>query len=693
MKVVLAEKPSVARDIAAHLGCSKRQDGYLEGNGYQVTWAFGHLVTLKQPDDYDPALKKWSIEGLPFIPPRFELKATGDKQARAQLAVIKKLFRASSTIICATDAGREGELIFRYILSLTGCTTKPAKRLWLSSLTPEAIRGAFKNLRPLSDYDNLYAAARSRSEADWIVGLNGTRYFTAKNPQDKTLWSVGRVQTPVLALIANRDIEIEDFQSTPFWELQTAYRETLFRYTKGRFDKERVATKQLKRIKRWDLVIDSVETKEQRSAAPQLFDLTELQREINRRFGVSAADTLKAVQSLYEQKLVTYPRTDSRYLTKDMEPTIPGIFRELSKLRQKEIGGLNLDSLTFSARITNDKKVTDHHAIIPTGKIPTLLNKGQQQVYDQILTRFIAAFYPPCLKQVTSISAHSRDLPFLAKGTRVVSAGWTVLYSSSDGTEREGDDQLLPEFRVGEAGPHEPSIREGKTAPPKHFTESSLLGAMETAGKEVEEQELREALKKRGLGTPATRAAVIETLLKREYIKRSKSKITATKQGRYLLQYIQDESLKSAELTGDWEARLTKIARGDGSAAQFMDNIAEYARQIIGSNETASKKQLPKPEALRPQAKTLGQCPVCGASVTEQTKSYSCSRWKDGCKFTIWKTVAGKKVARSTAVHLLNKGKSSVLKGFTSKAGKPFEARLVLTKGGVEFEFPRKRRS
>ncbi|MEX0613757.1 MAG: DNA topoisomerase 3, partial [Pirellulales bacterium] len=538
MKVILAEKPSVARDIAAFLGCKVRRDGYLEGNGYQITWAFGHLVALNDPEDYDPALKKSALETLPIIPEKFGLKPSGDKQARHQFSVIKQLFRTADELIAATDAGREGELIFRYILTLTGCTGKPARRLWLSSLTPQAIQEAFALLRPLAAYDNLYAAARCRSEADWIVGINGTRYFTVRHRQSGELWSVGRVQTPVLAMIAGRDNEIKNFRPTPFWELLTKYRDTVFRFAGGRFEEEANARTHLQRVTGPPLKIESVEIQPQKAQPPQLYDLNELQRDMNRRFGLSAAATLQAAQSLYEARLVTYPRTDSRYLTKDIEPTVPGILHKLAALKPTEIGRLDLAKLPFTARITNDKKVTDHHAIIPTGTTPASLPPDQQQVFEAIVVRFIAAFSPACEKQITTVEAQVAGVPFVAKGTRITVPGWTLLYEHESNDEATEDEQQLPDFKPGESGTHEPSVRKGQTTPPSPFTENTLLGAMETAGKFVEDAELREALKERGLGTPATRASIIETLIQRKYILRTKTKLTATQSGHYLLSLI-----------------------------------------------------------------------------------------------------------------------------------------------------------
>jgi DNA topoisomerase-3 len=794
MKVVLAEKPSVARDIASFLRAGARRDGYFEGGDYQVTWAFGHLAELKKPEEYRPEWKTWSLADLPMIPEKFEVTLTGDRGARQQFAVIKRLFRAASELICATDAGREGELIFRYILSLAGCEHKPFRRLWLSSLTPAALRQAFNRLRPSTDYDNLYAAARCRSEADWIVGLNATRCLTLVHRKDGLLWSAGRVQTPVLAMIVRRDDEIRTFVPEPFWELLTRYRGTLFRHTGQRSSREADALELLERVQGRDLVIQREERKRENVLPPQLYDLTELQREMNRRYGFSAEATLEAAQSLYEAKLVTYPRTDSRYLSDDLKQTVPGILRGLESLKPEEIGRLDLETLTFSSRIVNNSKVTDHHAIVPTGLPPGELKPREQKVYDAVLTRMIAAFYPPCVKEVTTVEAESNQVHFRARGVRIISPGWTVLDPRTKTDEQAEPDeasQPLPAFRRGERGPHEPFVKRGETTPPKPFTENTLLGAMETAGKLVDDEQLKEALKQRGLGTPATRAAIIETLLKRGYIVRDKKSLAATDLGRYLAAVITDERLKSPELTGEWEARLREIEAGRLDPERFMAAIADYIREIVHGvqapavdpskigdcprcgrpvvegkrdfgcsgwregcsfvlrreykgrslslaevRELVQRRVLvsplrlpggdevilaltdsgavveippPKPNAApprkgkrrgtksrkhkseEPQASngetSLGSCPLCGSDVIAQKQSYRCGNWRAGCPVTIWKTIAHKRLTPHMVKTLLAKGRTSVLKGFKSKVGKAFSARLKLVDGEVRLDF------
>ncbi len=837
MKVVLAEKPSVARELATFLGASARREGYFEGKGYQVTWALGHLATLKEPHDYDPALKKWSLAALPIVPERFGIKPIEEGGARKQLAVIRRLFRDADELICATDAGREGELIFRYIQELVGCTGKPARRLWLSSLTESAIRDAFRRLRPLSDYDNLYAAARSRSEADWVVGLNATRYYTVRHRASGILWSVGRVQTPVLAMIVRRDDEIRTFKPEPFWELLTKYREVTFKFAGDRFAKEEDAKALLQRVLGRPFTIRGVEKKPERVPPPQLYDLTELQRDMNRRYGMSADATLKVAQSLYEDKLISYPRTDSRYLGQDMKAQVPGILEELRSLKPAEIGRLDLSALPFTGRIVNNAKVSDHHAIIPTGKRPGTLAPAAQKVFDAVVTRLIAAFYPACVKEVTTVNGTSDDVPFRARGVRVLDPGWTVLYPRKEDDRKDKEkeeEQELPEFRPGETGPHEPFVRRGETTPPKSYTENTLLGAMETAGKLVEEEALKEALKERGLGTPATRAAIIETLIDRGYIIRDKKTLAATDLGRYLVAIVQDRALKSPELTGDWEAKLRQVERGELDRREFMAEVGRYTGDIMRSGDAAavdpgrlgdcprcgrpviegkrgygcsgwrdgcpfvlwreyrghpltedqvrellqrrvllrpltiegsgevilqlldsgvladvpvpagvprrpgakspqgqggrtarrasgrrsaprarkegpadppaadgeeakprrsrsSRKKEPGKSSPQPEAGfgsvALGACPLCGSDVVEQEKSFGCSGWKQGCKFAIWKTIAGKAIGVRTVQALLKKGRSPLLSGFQSKAGNRFEAHLKLEDGQVRFEF------
>jgi DNA topoisomerase III len=629
MKLVIAEKPSVAKDIAAFLGAKARQDGYFEGGGYQVTWAFGHLVSLKEPDEYDPALKRWSLATLPFIPPSFELKLIEKQGVSKQFHQIKKLLESCSEVICATDAGREGELIFRYILSLASCN-KPFQRLWLSSLTDEAIKTAFTKLRPGHEYDNLYAAARCRSESDWIVGLNATRSFTVKYGRGAILWSVGRVQTPILAMIVQRDDEIRSFTPQPFWELKTSYKKTLFKCKKGRFSSEEEAKKLLDSIKDLPFLIRKIDCKQEKLLPPFLYDLTDLQREMNKKKGLSASKTLEVAQSLYEKKVISYPRTDSKFLVSDMKQEVVQTLQKLSTSFPTEIAALDIKNLAFTARIINDKKVGDHYAIIPTGKVLQGLSKEEQWVFDAISLRLIAAFYPTCLKEVKTVEGEVDTTLFLAKGVQVVNPGWTALYGQEKEEEEKEEEQEMPSFIAGESGPHEPLIKQGKTEPPRHFTEATLLGAMETAGKLVEDEALKEALKQKGLGTPATRAAMIETLLKRGYIERDKKTLTATTLGRYLIAIVQDLHLKSPELTGEWEFKLKEIEQGKLDPKQFMEEIASYTKALIQGR---------KPALM--QERSLGLCPCCSQPVIEGKRGFGCSAWKGGCSFVLWKEYKG----------------------------------------------------
>ena len=711
--------------------------------------------------------------------------------------MINRLFRSADELICATDAGREGELIFRYILEMIGGTGTPVRRLWLNSLTKGAIRDAFRHLRPASEYDALYAAARCRCEADWIVGLNATRHYTVRYGARGLLWSAGRVQTPVLALIVRRDDEIRTFKPEPFWELMTRYRGVLFKFTGERFWKEDEGQQWLGRVQGHVFVIRNVVRKQERVQPPLLYDLTELQRDMNRRYGMSADATLKAAQALYEGKAISYPRTDSRYLSSDMKKEIPGILRDLQPIRPDEIGKLDLDALAFTGQIINDKKVSDHHAIIPTGKRPGPLAPAAQKVYDAVVTRLIAVFYPACIKDVTIVDGESNEVPFRARGVRVVEPGWTALYPRRADKDKGEDEQELPEFRPGESGSHEPFLKAGETTPPKHFTESTLLGAMETAGKLVNDEQLKEALKERGLGTPATRASIIETLLQRGYITRLQKTLTATDLGRYLVALIQDRSLKSAELTGEWEAKLRAIESGSLDPRQFMSEITQYTAGLIRSGDTVAvdesklgecprcgrpviegkrdfgcsgwregcpfvlwreyKGELlrigqirellqrrvllqpvsiagsgplvlhltdsgalveipvpsgreqratvaagprrtparkgtrgrPQRRATREGSRGIGPCPLCGSEVVEQERSFRCSGGERGCPFAIWKTIAGKRIGPAHCAVLIREGKSAVLKGFKSRSGKSFDARLKVEDGAVRFEYER----
>ncbi|MGZ8947799.1 MAG: DNA topoisomerase 3, partial [Methylococcaceae bacterium] len=557
MKVILTEKPSVARDIAKCLSINNKRDGYFEGNGYQITWAFGHLVELKEPDEYNPAWKRWSLESLPIIPEQFGLKARGDASAQKQLNTIKHLFKAADEIICATDAGREGELIFRYILSWTECLQKSFKRLWISSLTDDAIRKGFAQLQEGHAYDGLYRAAKCRSESDWIVGLNATRLYTLKFGQQGGLWTIGRVQTPVLALIVQKDLDISSFIPKDFWELHALYRDADFQYVGGRFDNKADADALLSQIAGRGFQITDVKGKRETLSPPLLYDLTDLQKDMSIRHGLTADQTLTCTQQLYEKKHVTYPRTDSRCLTNDMKPGMKPLLTKLRTNFGPQIEPLNLDKLTLSSRIFNDAKVTDHHAIIPTTILAGSLSGPEAKVYDAIVQRFIAAFYPPCIKQITTVLgevcsgdlSHPTTIKFKTTGTIIESPGWQVLYKNDASSQSDKTQKILPNFVKGETGLHQPSTNQGKTTPPKPYNEASLLSIMESAGKTCDDEQLKEALKEKGLGTPATRASIIEVLIKRNYIQRQKKKLLSTESGRHLISIIADDRLKSAAMT------------------------------------------------------------------------------------------------------------------------------------------------
>ncbi len=668
MKVILTEKPSVARDIAKCLHINTKRDGYFEGNGYQITWAFGHLVELKEPDEYHPEWKRWSLDALPIIPEQFGLKARGDESAQKQLNIIKRLFEAADEIVCATDAGREGELIFRYILAWTHCLQKPFTRLWISSLTDESIRKGFAQLQDGNVYDGLYRAAKCRSESDWIVGLNATRLYTLKFGQQGLLWTIGRVQTPVLALIVQKDLEIAKFIPKDFWELHTLYRAADFQYVGGRFDQKPEAEALLSQIEGHDFEITSVKGKRELVNPPLLYDLTELQKDMSIRYGLTADQTLTCAQQLYEKKHITYPRTDSRCLTNDMKPGIKPLLEKLRLRFQAQIAALDFDKLPLGNRYFNDAKVSDHHAIIPTTTLPGSLAHDEAKVYEAIVLRFIAAFYPACVKQITTVLGAVKHIKFKTTGTIIEAPGWQILYKNdSAGQASKGDEtKILPNFVQGETGPHQPTINQGKTTPPKPYNEASLLGMMESAGKTCDNEELKEALKEKGLGTPATRASIIEVLIKRNYIQRQKKLLLSTESGRHLISIIADDRLKSAAMTGEWEAKLKKIEHNTYNPDQFMAEIIQFTQQL-------------KDESTKPlyDDSKLGNCPLCQHPVIEGRQGYGCSQWKAGCKFVLWKQAFHLTVSRDMACQLLQNGRT--LNAYAIKINdEVFNAQLTL---------------
>ena len=677
MKVILAEKPSVARDLAKVLGAKKRCDGYIEGNGWQVTWAFGHLVTLAEPEAYNEAWKNWSMKDLPMMPDEFKLTLTKSKGVRDQFNTIKRLFKGATEIISAVDAGREGELIFRLILEHSKVRNKPMKRLWISSLTDSAIRQGMANLQPMQNFDNLADAARSRSQADWLVGLNATRAYTLNYSHGRGIFSVGRVQSPVLAMIVRRDQEIRNFKPEPFWELKTLYRTVQFKYEQGRFEKQEEAQAIYQKILNQPLVITDVKTKRTKQAPPQLFDLTELQRTLNRKFKFSADQTLKLAQGLYERKLITYPRTDSRYLTDDMYAQCSGILQKISNNYGSQVSVLNLQSLSKSKRFFNNAKVTDHHAIIPTGEGGGQMNDTEKRLYHEVCLRFIAAFYPDCQKDVTDVKAEVVEEKFKVRGTRIVDAGWLALYGGKVGEEKskkddEEESQNLPEFNVGESGPHEPLIHQGMTRPPNPYTEASILGAMETCGKDIDDEALKEAMKDKGLGTPATRASIIEILVNRNYIIKSKNQLRATPKGEEIIACLGEHVLTSAEMTGEWESKLKQIERGELAATQFMQEVRELTCSVTGkgSSDTDTENSF------------LGLCPLCGSSVIRGKTGYGCSAWKTGCQFRFHEDQFGVTLKSADVQSLLARGRTGRSRKLVDQQGQEFQGYISIDKQG-----------
>jgi len=583
VKLCIAEKPSVARDLAQILGATTRRDGYLEGPEYCVTWVFGHLCSLKDPEDYLPNWKYWKLEDLPIIPAQFGIKLREDEGVKKQFQVIEKLISSASEVINCGDAGQEGELIQRWVLLKAKCSV-PVKRLWISSLTEEAIKQGFSKLRDASEFDTLFAAGNARAVGDWMLGINGTRLYTKKYGKDKMTLSVGRVQTPTLAMIVQRQKEIDAFKSEEYWELKTLYRNTEFTCQIDRLKSETKAQKGLEYLQNKDFEVIDFEQKEGKEGNPRLYDLTGLQVDANKRFGKSAEETLNIVQSLYEKKLVTYPRVDTTYLSEDLHSKVPDILKGL-KDYSRFTESILASPITKSKSIFDDEKITDHHAIIPTGIYPNSLSEEERKIYDLIVRRFIAAFYPECRISTTTVSGKVDELNFKATGKQLVYSGWKFVYeelkdeSSSNKTDEE--DKILPLFNVGETGPHEPFIHKGKTSPPKYYTEATLLRAMESSGKLVENEEMRELMKENGIGRPSTRASIIETLFKRKYIEKKKKNIIATETGIHLIDTIQNDLLKSPELTGQWEFKLRQIEKGKFTGLQFKEELSAMVRTIV----------------------------------------------------------------------------------------------------------------
>ena len=619
MIVCIAEKPSVAKDIALVLGANEMHNGYMEGNGYQVTWTFGHLCELKYPEDYTPVWKTWSLGALPMIPNPFGIRLKQDKGIEKQFAVIENLMKKADRIVNCGDAGQEGELIQRWVMQKAGVHC-PVDRLWISSLTEESIRDGFKNLKAQNEYNSLYEAGLCRAIGDWLLGMNATRLYTLKygcRERNAPPLSIGRVQTPTLALIVRRQREIDTFVPEPYWVLATLYRGTLFTAVKGRFTDEAKAAEALHKIGGHPFVVESVNEKNGREAPPRLFDLTSLQVECNRKFGYSADLTLGLIQSLYEKKVTTYPRVDTTYLSDDIYPKCASILNGLT-VYQHLLQPLRGRKLIKSKKVFDSAKVTDHHAIIPTGVVQPGLSDAEKHVFDLVTRRFISVFYSDCLFTTTTVLGETAGIGFKVTGKRIVEPGWRVVYAgdkdndADENEEKKEEERLLPAFKKGETGEHQPSLSKKMTSPPKPYTEATLLRAMETAGKTVEDEALREALKENGIGRPSTRAAIIETLFKRRYVTKIRKSLVATQTGCQLIDTIHEELLKSAELTGLWEKKLRDIEyhRYDSKVfvTELKQMVVELVAQVLRDNsnrhvevsfdevqkkKTSSKKQSP----------------------------------------------------------------------------------------------------
>ena len=699
MIVCIAEKPSVAKDIARILGATTSHNGYMEGNGFQVTWTFGHLCTLKEPNDYTENWKHWSLSALPMIPPRFGIKLIDDDGIKRQFSVIERLMQAADCIVNCGDAGQEGELIQRWVMQKAQAKC-PVKRLWISSMTDEAIREGFNSLKDQSEYQPLYVAGLSRAIGDWLLGMNATRLYTLKYGQNRQVLSIGRVQTPTLALIVNRQKEIDSFVPEPYWVLSTIYRDTLFTATKGKFTTKEEGEQAFATIADKPFEVTGVSKKNGNEAPPRLFDLTSLQVECNRKFSYSAETTLNLIQSLYERKLTTYPRVDTQFLSDDIYPKCAGILTGMRGYEQY-IQPLAGKKLPKSKRVFDTSKVTDHHAIIPTGVPASALSDMERNVYDLIARRFIAVFYPDCKFSTTTVLGKVEDVEFKVSGKEILEPGWRTIYaqqqtstpqpnnpqplnsqpSSSEDDDKQDEERTLPTFVKGESGPHTPTLTEKWTTPPKYYTEATLLRAMETAGKFVDDETLRAALKENGIGSACSRAGIIETLFKRHYIRRERKNLIATATGIELIDIIHEELLKSCELTGIWEKKLRDIEHKKYEAADFINELKQQVTEIVydvlrdnsnrrvtittdedlkkakkkktaapkkaaaksaATSSTASTKKAaasPQPATSEPSAddSIIGTtCPVCGkGTIIKGKTAYGCSNWKNGCTYRV----------------------------------------------------------
>lgn len=719
LQVCIAEKPSVAREIAYIIGANARRDGYFEGNGYAVTWTYGHFCMLCDPDDYRPEWKRWHIHSLPMLPEQFATKLKSDTGIRKQFKIIKTLLKNASLVINCGDAGQEGELIQRWVLKEAKYKGR-VQRLWISSLTREAIQAGFQDLREASAFDRLYDAGSARAIGDWLLGINATRLYTLKYGMGRQMLSVGRVQTPTLAMLVNRHKEIENFVSTPFWELQTLYREVVFRYEKGRFEDQDKGRTLLGEIENAPFTITSFEKKKGKEYAPRLFDLTGLQVFCNKRFGYSAEQTLNTVQKLYEKKVVTYPRVDTTYLPNDVYPKIKKILEKLTDY-QDYTAPLLQHPIRKSKRVFDDGKVTDHHAIIPTGERANL-SYDEGRIYDAIARSFIANFYPECEVSNTTVTGVVKEIPFKATGKEIIHPTWKVLFPKTEkDTKEEGSDQedspVLPLFKIGESGPHDPALIQKQTQPPKYYTEATLLRAMETAGKTLEDEEIGELMKENGIGRPSTRANIIETLFKRMYAIRKRKLVMATDLGIQLIDTIQDPLLKSVELTGQWEQKLRQIEAGDYSITRFIAEMKAMTTSLVEAVRSAPNQssidmsQIPMAPPKRSKYSTkqstgrktkaasspktshssnnrksshsssktssktssiIGHtCPKCrNGQLIKGKTAFGCSAYKSGCSLQIPFKYLGKSISENQIRRLLTKGSTVKLKGFIIN-GKP----------------------
>ncbi|MDQ3865049.1 MAG: DNA topoisomerase III [Actinomycetota bacterium] len=688
MRLIVAEKPSVGRDIASALGRHRRENGALAGEGWTVTWALGHLAELAPPDAYGEEYKKWRLESLPILPERFKVRV--NPKTREQFNIVKGLMRDPSVqeVVNACDAGREGELIFAYLYGLSGCR-KPVLRLWISSLTREAIRDGFDALREGAEMKPLEDAARSRGEADWIVGMNATRAYSVRFGRPGNVLSVGRVQTPTLKLLVDREREIRDFKPEKFWTVYArfsrdgaTYDGMWFKNKQNRLSEREVADRIAEKVRGGTGTVRKAQKKTAAEKPPLLYDLTELQRNANARFGFTAERTLRAAQALYEErKLITYPRTSSRYLSKDMVGGLKkrieaaGALSDLAPFAEKLLGG---EKLSISKRIVDDSRVTDHHAIVPTNKRSSGgLPPDEAKVYDLVARRFLAVFFPAARFENTTVVTEVQKETFLSRGRVVLEAGWRALYPGGVGVRKEKEPPVLPPIEVGqEWAVAKVGVKEGETKPPPRYSESALLGAMETAGKLVEDEELRQQMKDSGLGTPATRAAIIERLIKVGYVERDKKVLVPTEKGRSLIGLLGESPLSSPELTARWEKRLAKMEKGEERRPDFMADISSFTTKLVEEVRGMEGERLIASSRGR---ESLGACPKCGAPVVETKKAYGCSAWKKtGCDFSIWKQISGKRLSEGQAKQLLTRGRTGPLKGFKSRAGKPYAAALKL---------------